>query len=193
VVYNPKAVIPHAALLGQGCPHCRKFLAAASRRSLGRFSVPVWLVVLTDQLPVIALVRRYHTNKLMGRRPLPPRITAFVLRPDAGLASLSRRYPPRRGRFPRVTQPCATQDRSLAYDLHALGTPPAFVLSQDQTLHWMVVTVASPQPSDPCGLTHHHDSVVKVLCATLVLPCVRYSARFAEIRCYHNRLSLSTD
>ena len=77
-VYNPKAVIPHAALLRQACAHCGKFLAAASRRSLGRVSVPVWLVVLTDQLPVTGLVRRYRTNDLMGRRPLPVRISAFL-------------------------------------------------------------------------------------------------------------------
>ena len=68
-VYNPKAVVLHAALLGQACAHCRKFLAAASRRSLGRFSVPVWLVILTDQLPVRGLVGRYRTNYLMGRAP----------------------------------------------------------------------------------------------------------------------------
>jgi hypothetical protein len=77
-VYNPKAVILHAALLGQALAHCRKFLAAASRRSLGRVSVPVCLVVLSDQVPVIGLVRRYHTNYLMGRRLLSQRITAFL-------------------------------------------------------------------------------------------------------------------
>ncbi len=47
-VYNPKAFFPHAAWLDQGCPHCPKFPTAASRRSLGRVSVPVWLVVLSD-------------------------------------------------------------------------------------------------------------------------------------------------
>ena len=70
-VYNPKAFIPHAALLRQGCPHCGKFLAAASRRSRGRVSVPVWLAVLSDQLPIVALVGHYPTNKLIGHRPLP--------------------------------------------------------------------------------------------------------------------------
>jgi hypothetical protein len=77
-VYNPKAVILHAALLGQACAHCRKFLAAASRRSLGRVSVPVWLVVLTDQLPVKGLVRHYRTNDLMGRRLDPRRLAALL-------------------------------------------------------------------------------------------------------------------
>ena len=61
-LYNPKAFFTHAALLDQGCPHCPKFPTAASRRSLGRVSVPVWLVVLSDQLPIVALVSLYLTN-----------------------------------------------------------------------------------------------------------------------------------
>ena len=61
-VYNPKAFIPHAALLRQAFAHCARFPTAASRRSLGRVSVPVWLIVLSDQLPVDALVGRYPTN-----------------------------------------------------------------------------------------------------------------------------------
>ena len=72
-VYNPKAFIPHAASLRQGFPHCARFPTAASRRSLGRVSVPVWLIVLSDQLPVVALVGRYPTNKLIGREPIPKR------------------------------------------------------------------------------------------------------------------------
>jgi hypothetical protein len=70
-VYNPRAFIPHAALLRQAFAHCARFLTAASRRSLGRVSVPVWLIVLSDQLPVDALVGRYPTNKLIGREALP--------------------------------------------------------------------------------------------------------------------------
>ena len=62
VVYTPKGVIPHAASLRQPFGHCAIFPTAASRRSLGRFSVPMWLAILSDQLPVIALVRRYRTN-----------------------------------------------------------------------------------------------------------------------------------
>src|SRR5207245_8094003 len=38
-------------------------------------------------------------------------------------------------RHPRVTQPSATDPRRSPCDLHVLGTPPAFTLSQDQTLH----------------------------------------------------------
>ena len=40
-LYNPKAFFTHAASLDQGCPHCPRFPTAASRRSLGRVSVPV--------------------------------------------------------------------------------------------------------------------------------------------------------
>ena len=72
-VYNPKAFFPHAALLRHAFAHCARFPTAASRRSLGRVSVPVWLIVLSDQLPIVALVSRYLTNKLMGRGPIPMR------------------------------------------------------------------------------------------------------------------------
>ena len=69
-VYDPGAFILHAALLGQAFAHCPIFLTAASRRSLDRVSVPVWLIVLSDQLLIVALVSHYHTNKLIGSRPL---------------------------------------------------------------------------------------------------------------------------
>ena len=64
-LYNPKAFFTHAAWLDQACAHCPKFPTAASRRSLGRVSVPVWLVVLSDQLQIVALVSLYLTNKLI--------------------------------------------------------------------------------------------------------------------------------
>ena len=69
-LYDPKAFITHAALLRQGFPHCAIFPTAASRRSLDRVSVPVWLIILSDQLPIVALVGHYPTNKLMGRGPI---------------------------------------------------------------------------------------------------------------------------
>ncbi len=69
-LYDPKAFITHAASLRQAFAHCAIFPTAASRRSLDRVSVPVWLDILSDQLPVLALVSRYLTNKLMGRGPI---------------------------------------------------------------------------------------------------------------------------
>ncbi len=79
-VYNPRAFVPHAALLRQAFAHCARFPTAASRRSLGRVSVPVWLIILSDQLPVVALVGRYPTNKLIGREALPDR-NSFIISP----------------------------------------------------------------------------------------------------------------
>ena len=54
--------ILHAAWLGQACAHCPIFLTAASRRSLVRVSVPVWGIILSDPLTIVALVSRYLTN-----------------------------------------------------------------------------------------------------------------------------------
>ena len=60
--YNLSAFVIHAASLRQTFVHCGIFLAAASRRSLGRISVPVWPYTLSGRLPIIALVGRYLTN-----------------------------------------------------------------------------------------------------------------------------------
>ena len=68
---DPRTFLVHAALLGQGSPHCRKFPTAASRRSLGRVSVPMWPVILSDRLRIIALVGRYPANKLMRHKLIP--------------------------------------------------------------------------------------------------------------------------
>ena len=89
-VYNPKAFVLHAALLDQTCVHCPKFPTAASRRSLDRVSVPVWLVVLSDQLQIVGLVSLYPTNYLICHRPLQSREAlrspAFIQRSYAVLA-----------------------------------------------------------------------------------------------------------
>ena len=61
-LYTPKSFIGHAALLRQGFPHCARFPTAASRRSLARVSVPVWRIVLSDPLPVVAPVSLHLTG-----------------------------------------------------------------------------------------------------------------------------------
>ena len=97
-VYNPKAVIPHAALLHQAFAHCAIFPTAASRRSLGRVSVPVWPVTLSGRLPVDALVSHYLTNKLIGRELIPDRSSFQLLKMPSQLVSSIRR------RFQRLSQ-----------------------------------------------------------------------------------------
>ena len=70
-LYDPKAFITHAASLRQAFAHCARFPTAASRRSLDRVSVPVWLAILLDQLPVFGLVGHYPTNYHDGPRAHP--------------------------------------------------------------------------------------------------------------------------
>ncbi len=65
-----RAVILHAAWLGQTFVHCPIFLTAASRRSRARVSVPVWLIMLSHQLLIVGLVGRYPANYLINRTPI---------------------------------------------------------------------------------------------------------------------------
>ncbi len=66
----------------------------------------MWLIVLSDQLRIVALVGHYPTNKLIRR--------------ELVLLTRSPLSPVPKDRF--------------SLDLHVLSAPPAFVLSQDQTL-----------------------------------------------------------
>ena len=61
-LYDPKAFFTHAVSLRQTFVHCGRFPTAASRRSLGRVSVPVWPFVLSDRLLIVALVGHYPSN-----------------------------------------------------------------------------------------------------------------------------------
>jgi hypothetical protein len=141
-LYRPKPFITHAASLAQPFGHWRRSLTAAPRRSLGRFSVPVWPAILSDQLPITGLVGHYPTNHLMGREPplrrllrnfplwIGPKGSCGISHPFGQLSPTNRL-----GRS-RVTHPSAANPgrNPGPLDLHVLRTPPAFVLSQDQTL-----------------------------------------------------------
>ena len=80
------------------------------------------------------------------RVPLLPDCS-FHLSAYAVLASVSKCCPPAGDRSSRVTHPSATwlYSKQASYitpfDLHVLGTPPAFVLSQDQTLRLIPVSL----------------------------------------------------
>ena len=141
-VYNPKAVIPHAASLRQASAHCAIFPTAASRRSLGRVSVPVRPVTLSGRLPVVALVAHNPTNKLIGRGPIPRRKTFHRHRmPESVVSGISPGFPGLSQSEGQVAHVLLTRsplrhppEGRASLDLHVLSTPPAFVLSQDQTL-----------------------------------------------------------
>ena len=44
----------------------------------------MWVTILSDHLPVVALVGRYPANKLMGREPIPDRTQSLVDPPSSG-------------------------------------------------------------------------------------------------------------
>src|ERR1700704_3696764 len=142
-LYDPKAFITHAAWLDQASAHCPIFPTAASRRSLGRVSVPVWPVTLSGRLPVKALVGHYPTNKLIGREHIPHRKN-FPPHPMqdmiiSGISHPFRQLSQSEGQITHVLLPRSPLEYppkgAFPLDLHVLSTPPAFVLSQDQTLH----------------------------------------------------------
>ena len=88
----------------------------------------------------------------------------------AVLAIVSNSYPPLQGRLPTRYSPVRNSSKkskllSSAFYLHVLGTPPAFVLSQDQTLintliivraltHYRRLTIYS------CNLTGYNSSII---------------------------------
>ena len=93
-VYNPKTFFLHAASLHQGSPHCAIFPTAASRRSLGRVSVPMWPFNLSVRLLIVDLVGRYLTNYLIRRESILKRISPFLTEPcgSVGLCGISSRF-----------------------------------------------------------------------------------------------------
>lgn len=102
----------------------------------------MWPVALSGRLPVKALVGHYPTNKLIGRETIPDR-KKLSNNPDAreteysGLPPVSKCYTKVKGTFLTCYSPVrhsCTPESALPFDLHVLSTPPAFVLSQDQTL-----------------------------------------------------------
>ena len=103
----------------------------------------MWPSTLSGRLPIVALVRRYHTNQLMGRGLIHRRPKPFLPGP-CGPKSLSGISTPFEvlsltdGQITHVLLTRPPLDPEVAprasLDLHVLSTPPAFVLSQDQTL-----------------------------------------------------------
>src|SRR5207237_1487537 len=81
-------------------------------------------------------------NRPRAQLPAPHRSEALLLSPRreayAVLSAISRRYSSLEGRSPMCYSPVRhslSPCGERTYDLHVLGTPPAFILSQDQTRH----------------------------------------------------------
>ena len=102
----------------------------------------MWLIVLSDQLPIVALVGHDPTNQLIGHGPLFQRpLRSFARRDDPeSTCGIVGDFSPvfltgRQVTHVLLTRPPLPLVAERACDLHVLGTPPAFILSQDQTRH----------------------------------------------------------
>ena len=114
-LYDPKAFIAHAASHCHPFGHCKRSSTAAPRRSLGSVSVPVWLTILSDQLPVNSLGGPLP-HQLADRTQAPLQTAACKQRPPFTailieqwsypvLAHLSISYPEPDGRLPTRYSP----------------------------------------------------------------------------------------
>ena len=150
-------------MLHQAFAHCAIFPTAASRRSLGRVSVPVWPVTLSGRLPVDALVSHYLTNKLIGRELIPDRNSfqtmtmrsCFVSSISSCFQLLSQ-SPGQIAHVLLTRSPLIHRASSASpFDLHVLSTPPAFILSQDQTLRKKRLLTPPPEKGRKCSEFNH--------------------------------------
>ena len=104
----------------------------------------MWPINLSVRLPIVDLVGRYPANYLIGRESIFQRIAPLIAAPCettilCGISVLFRTLSPseRQVTHALLTRPplgIGKQAFLAPFDLHVLGTPPAFVLSQDQTL-----------------------------------------------------------
>ena len=109
----------------------------------------MWPFNLSVRLPIVDLVSRYLTNYLIGREPISQRIAPLIaLSCDiamlCGISICFQMLSPseRQVAHALLTRPplsfkVVVPKNSFSkapFDLHVLGTPPAFILSQDQTL-----------------------------------------------------------
>ena len=113
----------------------------------------MWPSDLSVRLPIVALVGFYPANWLIGRGPILYLIAHFPIKSCdltdlCGLTSRFQLLSPCIGQVAHalLTRPplslyfCCpkTPSAQTPFDLHVLSTPPAFILSQDQTLNLFV-------------------------------------------------------
>ncbi len=115
-VYDPTAFILHAASHCHASAHCKRSSTAASRRSLGSVSVPVWLTILSDQLTVSlggplphqqADGTRAHLQATGPTEAGSPSLVDLSCdrKPHSVLAPLSKSYPQLEGKLPTRYSP----------------------------------------------------------------------------------------
>ena len=76
-----------------------------------------------------------------------------------------------------ITHPFATHHQSDAFDLHVLGTPPAFILSQDQTLHCLLLSFQTTSVCLALSVLNLIDVVFHSFSFSFQCPLTRLSRR----------------
>ena len=146
----------------------------------------MWPITLSGRLPIVGLVGRYLTNYLIGREPTPNRIAPLTPASCDTVVSCGIRTPfgilsPCLGQVAHalLTRPPLkhtgfhpkTSANLSPLDLHVLGTPPAFVLSQDQTLAF------NPLSSHRFpGSILTHSELLSFLCVVVSVSFSRFGA-----------------
>ena len=153
----------------------------------------MWPFNLSVRLPIVGMVGRYLTIYLIGREAIPKRIAPFPSVPcgTVGLCGISSRFqllsPSVRQvlhvlltrsplSYPRVHP--KTSAKVTPFDLHVLGAPPAFVLSQDQTLYKMV---SKPDYSEFKSLHSQTQSLASCELLLEFLKCFPHSKRVLQV------------
>ena len=105
----------------------------------------MWPSDLSVRLPIVALVGFYPANWLIGRGPILYLIAHFPIKSCdlTDLCGLTSRFQLLSPCIGQVAHALLTRSpleypppqwQAFPFDLHVLSTPPAFILSQDQTL-----------------------------------------------------------
>ena len=142
-------------------------------------------------------------NRTQAPRPASPKTLSphppLGMRAHAELPPVSESYPPPDGRLPTWSSPVrhVSPPKKTPFDLHALGTPPALILSQDQTLHQLCQgspLVRCPPQSPAAHPVHALCARVLMTVATRPAPSstpvqphsrVRSGAPFFKVLCPH--------
>ena len=179
-------------MLGQAFAHCPIFPTAASRRSLDRLSVPMWPITLSGRLPIVGLVGFYPANCLMGRESIFCRISPLTPLPCGsvvlcGITVSFGTLSPCKSQVPHalLTRPPLEMNKASfihpSFDLHVLSTPPAFVLSQDQTLVFNPLTCYWVSRSLSLSLQQTPQPQVKLI-SELTVVSLSFLYRFQDSR-----------
>ena len=122
----------------------------------------------------------------------------------AVLAIVSNSYPPLPGRLPTRYSPVRNSSGKSkllpsAFYLHVLGTPPAFILSQDQTLIKIIVCLKLILSLTDLLFFYCSVTITLVIAPCTLVRLVQFSKVFATyfsqvttILVYHSRFRLST-